>query len=168
MLLKEYQVTLFFYNPNIHPEEEYVRRLKEVQGWSNKIGLELIEGEYNHQNWQEAIKGLEAEREGGKRCIICYSLRLEKIAELASKQGYNSFATTLTISPHKKAENINPIGQKLAEEYQLEFIARDWKKQDGYKHACELSKAEGFYRQSYCGCEYSVRTKEEGLRIITS
>lgn len=154
-LSRDHQVTLFFYNPNIYPQEEYKRRFDEIERWSKKSGLDLIEGEYNHQKWLELVKGLENEPEDGKRCLICYEIRLAGTAKLAKEKGFEVFATTLTISPHKKVENVNPIGQKLASQYGLEFIAQDWKKQDGFKKACELSRQEGFYRQTYCGCIFS-------------
>jgi len=161
-LSNNHQVTLFFYNPNIYPKEEYERRFEEVKRWSKKANFDLIEGEYDHHKWLESVKGLENEIEGGERCIICYRLRLAETAKLAKEKGFEVFAATLTISPHKKAENINPIGQKLAQKYQLEFMAKDWKKQDGYKHARELSQEQNFYRQAYCGCEYSIRALEHG------
>ena len=156
-LVKNHQVTLFFYNPNIYPKEEYQRRLNEIRRWAEKEGLELIAGEYNHQKWLGSIKGLEGKAEGGRRCLICYEIRLSETAKVAQEKGFGFFATTLTISPHKKAENINPIGEGLASQFGLKFIAKDWKEQDGYKKACELSQQEGFYRQNYCGCEFSIK-----------
>jgi predicted adenine nucleotide alpha hydrolase (AANH) superfamily ATPase len=154
-LKKNHEVTLFFYNPNIFPQEEYDKRLNEVRKWAEKNDFELIEGPYVHLDWLQKILGYEKEKEGGLRCPICFSHRLEITAQLAKQNGYDIFATTLSISPHKNAETINRLGKEIAEKYQLNFYEADWKKNDGYRHSCQLAKAEGFYRQDYCGCEYS-------------
>ncbi len=156
-LKEDYDVTLFFYNPNIYPREEYEKRLNEIKRWSQKENIELIEGEFNQDDWFGKVKGLEKEPEGGARCAVCYKLRLKKTAKYAERNSFDVFTTTLTISPHKKAEIINPIGLKLGKDYEFEFIEADWKKQEGFKIACELSHQEGFYRQTYCGCKYSIR-----------
>lgn len=155
-LSKEYQVTLFYFNPNIFPEEEYLKRLNEAQKYLKKIEINLIEGEYNHQAWLEAIKGYENEPERGKRCHICYRFRLEKTALEAKKLNFDIFCSTLSISPHKDAQMINKIGLELAEQYNISYLESDWKKQEGFKKACDISREEGFYRQSYCGCEFSI------------
>ncbi|MBT4334960.1 epoxyqueuosine reductase QueH, partial [bacterium] len=107
--------------------------------------------------WCSKVKGLEQEPEGGVRCAVCYKKRLEETAKYASENDFHIFTTTLTISPHKKASIINSIGLKLSEDYNIEFIEADWKKQDGFKKACELSRQQGFYRQEYCGCKFSIR-----------
>ncbi|MBU1036508.1 epoxyqueuosine reductase QueH [Patescibacteria group bacterium] len=156
-LQKNYQVDLFFYNPNIYPESEYQRRLKEVRQWSDKNNLELIEGSYNHQEWLKKVLNLEKEPEGGLRCSVCFKQRLKNTAQFAKLNGYGIFATTLTISPHKNAELINQLGKSISVEHQIDFYEADWKKDDGFKHSCELAKVEGFYRQDYCGCEFSIR-----------
>jgi epoxyqueuosine reductase len=156
-LVKEYKVTLFYFNPNIFPEEEYQKRLAEAKKYLKKIKVDLIEGEYNHDLWLEKVKGYENEPERGKRCYICYKVRLEKTALEAKENGFDVFCSTLSISPHKDAEMINKIGLGLSEEYKIEYLASDWKKQEGFKKACDISREEGFYRQEYCGCEFSMR-----------
>ena len=156
-LSKEYKVTLFYFNPNIFPEEEYQKRLAEAKNYLKKIEIDLIEGEYNHDLWLEKIKGYENEPERGKRCQICYQMRLAKTASKAKELGFDVFCSTLSISPHKDAEMINKIGQKLSEEYKIEYLESNWKKQECFKKACDISREEGFYRQEYCGCEFSMK-----------
>ncbi|GFP21241.1 epoxyqueuosine reductase [Candidatus Hakubella thermalkaliphila] len=155
LLKHDFEVTPYFYNTNIHPQEEYERRFKEMMGLAEKIGVKLIQGEYDLERWFKATKGYENEREGGKRCEIGYYLRLEQTAIFASQSGYEYFTTTLSISPHKKAAVINFIGEDLACRYGLNFYSADFKKKDGYKISCQLSKEYGLYRQDYCGCVYS-------------
>ena len=147
----------YFYNPNIHPEEEYLLRLSEFRRYASIVGLEVIEGPYDTENWFNAIRGYEGEAEGGKRCEICYRERLEKTALAAKEKGYTHIATTLTIGPSKKANIINEIGEKAAEVYGLKFVSGDFKKCDGFKISCELSKQFSLYRQKYCGCTFSKR-----------
>jgi epoxyqueuosine reductase len=156
-LAKEYKVTLFYFNPNIFPEEEYQKRLSEAQKYLQKININLIEGEYDHQSWLEQVKGYEDEPERGKRCHICYQMRLEKTAQKAKELGFDVFCSTLSISPHKDAKMINQIGLELSEKYNIIYLESDWKKQEGFKKACNISREEGFYRQEYCGCEFSIR-----------
>lgn len=158
ILQDRFDLVLVFYGPNIHPIDEYLKRLESAKQLSEKIGLSIIELEYNPKDWYELIKGLEEEPEGGKRCKVCYSMRLERIAKFAKKNGYRNFTTTLTLSPHKPASVINPIGESIAKEYGLVFLAEDFKKKDGFKKSCQLSDEYGLYRQKYCGCEYSPRT----------
>jgi predicted adenine nucleotide alpha hydrolase (AANH) superfamily ATPase len=154
-LRENYAVTLFFYNPNIWPKEEHDRRFNVLIQWCKKENLELIEGQYNHNNWLSKVKGLENEPEGGRRCEICYQMRLEESARYAKENDFDCLATTLTSGRNKKASVINPIGQSVCEKYGIKFIAGDWKKQGGQEESCRLSKAEAMYRQDYCGCEYS-------------
>ena len=172
-LSKEYEVTLFYFNPNIFPAEEYQKRLAEVKSHCQKIGVDFIEGfsesnsgnqeldsevyKKEHSSWLEKVKGYENEPERGKRCHICYRIRLEKTASQAKELGFDVFCSTLSISPHKDAEMINKIGLELSEEYKIEYLESDWKKQEGFKKACNISREEGFYRQQYCGCEFSMR-----------
>lgn len=164
LLKHDFEVTTYFYNPNIHPQEEYERRLKEMRVLVEKTGVKLIQGEYDLERWFKATKGYEEEREGGKRCEICYRLRLEQTARFAIENGYDHFTTTLSISPHKKAAPINSIGEDLAQKYGLNFYSADFKKKDGYKISCQLSKEYGLYRQDYCGCTYSRAEREERQR----
>ncbi|MCD4704907.1 epoxyqueuosine reductase QueH [bacterium] len=156
-LQKEYEVTLFYFNPNIFPKEEYQKRFQEAQKYLKKIKVDLIEGKYDHNLWLEQVKGYEQEPERGKRCYICYQMRLEKTAKKAKELGFDIFCSTLSISPHKDAEMINQIGLELAEKYNIKYLESDWKKQEGFKKACDISREEGFYRQSYCGCEFSMK-----------
>ncbi|MFQ5816192.1 MAG: epoxyqueuosine reductase QueH [Candidatus Hydrothermarchaeaceae archaeon] len=162
-LMGSYDVTGFFYNPNIHPRDEYVHRLETARGYAGKIGVELLEGEYDVERWMEATRGYENEPEGGARCPICYRLRLEETAKRAKAGGYDYFATTLTISPHKKAAVINPIGMEMAEKYGVNFHGEDFKKKDGFGHSVEMSKEHGLYRQEYCGCVYSREERPKRL-----
>jgi len=154
----KYNITCYFYNPNIHPQEEYERRLLDVYKHCAKLDISLIHGEYDKNEWLGLVKGLESEPEGGQRCLKCYTMRLEQTAKIAKDRGFDIFASTLTISPHKKAEIINPIGQKLSEKYGVKFLEADFKKHDGFKCACDIAKSENFYRQNYCGCVYSQNT----------
>ena len=156
-LVDTFDVTLFYHNPNIHPQEEYLKRLEELRKYAEKYDLKLIETDYEPEVWHNYIKGYEKEPEGGKRCFLCYKLRLETTAKYAAENGFDYFTSTLSISPHKNAAKINEIGKELAEKHKLNFIEADFKKQDGFKKACELSRKEGFYRQEYCGCAYSMR-----------
>ena len=156
-LSEDYQVTLFFYNPNIWPEEEYLKRFNEVEKWSLKEGFALIEGRFNQSDWFESVKGLEEEPEAGARCPVCFNFRLAEAAKYASENNFEALASTLTIGRNKKADIINPIGRLLAEKYGLKFIEADWKKKGGQEESCRLAKEEDLYRQNYCGCKFSLR-----------
>ena len=159
-LVEDYQVTVFFYNPNIGPEDEYLLRLenqkKFLQEYDPKGTIGFIEGDYDSENYYAAVKGLEAEKEGGARCTECFKLRLLRTAELAAKLGFDLFTTTLTVSPHKNAELINAIGEQLAERAGVPWLHSNFKKKDGYLRSIRLSKEYGLYRQNYCGCIFSV------------
>jgi len=154
---KELQPTLFFYNPNIHPKSEYEKRIEEIKKWAELKGFELIVADYDVESWMELMRGLENEPEGGERCLKCYEMRLKKVAKYAKENGVELVTTTLTISPHKKAEVINRIGQEVCEKFGVKYWDSNFKKQDGYKKSCELSEELGFYRQNYCGCVYSMK-----------
>jgi hypothetical protein len=156
-LKKEYSITLYFYNPNIHKEDEYKKRLQEVKKIANKLKLPLITGRYSIDKWFRATKGLEKEKEGGKRCNTCFFLRLEDAAKAAKKHKFSIFTTTLTVSPYKNAAAINLIGKRLKEKHKVNFLEADFKKQDGYKKSIELSRKHKLYRQNYCGCIHSIR-----------
>jgi len=155
--LKNLDLTCYWYNPNIWPEKEYKKRKDECRKYCKKINIPFIEEEYEPEAWNKFIKGLEKEIEGGKRCDKCFELRLTKTAEFAKENNFDIFATTLTISPHKNSKQINKIGNRIADRYKLNFCETDWKKNDGYKKSCEISRYENFYRQNYCGCKYSLR-----------
>ena len=147
-----WEVTGLFYNPNIHPEEEYQKRLRETERLAREYQLPLLVGEYEQERWVELVKGLEDEREGGKRCATCFRMRLEKTKQLAQAKGYDKFTTTLSVSPHKNSSLINEIGVKIGGDL---YLVADFKKRDGFKRAIELAKEYTLYRQHYCGCIFS-------------
>lgn len=152
-----YNVTLYFYNPNIYPLEEYQKRLNELKDFADKNKIPLITEKADFQHWAEITKGLEFEPEKGKRCFVCYKMRLQKTAQKAEKLGFAYFTTTLSISPHKSYEMICEISKELEKQYKTCYLDVNLKKKDGYKKSIELSKMYGFYRQNYCGCKFSVR-----------
>lgn len=169
MVLSEYfEVTVFYYNPNIYPEEEYRMRVQEqarfVERFPVKHPVTFLEGHYDTERFYEMAKGLEQEPEGGKRCFACYELRLREAAGLAVRDGYDFFTTTLSISPLKNAQKLNEIGARLAEEYGVRYLFSDFKKKDGYKKSTEISREYGMYRQNYCGCVYSLRERNKAGR----
>lgn len=159
-----FEITVFYYNPNIYPETEYTKRILEQQKLIDdmdfKYPVSFVAGEYEKEKFYEMARGLEDVKEGGSRCMKCYELRLRETAELAKAGEYDYFTTTLSISPLKNAAKLNEIGQRLAEEYGVEYLVSDFKKKNGYKRSTELSKIYGLYRQDYCGCEFSQRQKK--------
>jgi len=158
-LREDYEVTGYFYNPNIHPEEEYRHRLEAAREAAGRLGVPLIEEMYEPKEFYEAVRGLEQEPENGARCPVCYRLRLGRTAEAARERGFEVIASTLTVGPTKKAAVIDPIGAEAAEKAGVRFLPGDWKKKDGFKRSCEMSRAFGLYRQHYCGCVFSMRDK---------
>jgi len=153
-LAPDYDVTIFFYNPNIQPYDEYIKRLDELKKLL-KIAhneTELIEGEYAHERFKALIVGMEQLPENTQRCDECYRLRLEETAITAKLGGFDFFATTLTLSSKKKASVINPIAEAFAHEYEIKAVLEDFKKKDGYNRSIELCNEYKLYRQSYCGC----------------
>jgi len=158
LLCEGHTVTGFFYNPNIHPADEYQRRLEAAKKAAGEWNIELVEGKYDRERWFESVKGQVYSPEGGKRCAICYRLRLEKTYEYMKRHMFNAFTTTLTVSPMKDALVVNEIGRDIGGD---KFICADFKKKGGFQRAGELSKEWGLYRQHYCGCVYS---QEEALR----
>ena len=158
-LSKFFDITLYFYNPNITPAEEYVYRAEELSRLVSEMGLEgavaLAVSEYNSDEFYNIAKGLEDAAEGGARCARCYRLRLEASAKYAKEQGFDYFTTTLSISPYKNSRWLNEIGAELSEIYGVRYLFSDFKKKNGYKRSCELSEIHGLYRQDYCGCEFS-------------
>lgn len=158
--LSEYfDITIFYYNPNISPEQEFFKRVGEQKRLITEMPLKrevkFIEGAYEPSRFFELAKGLEDIPEGGERCFKCYRLRLEKTAKAAKGGGFDYFTTTLSISPHKNAQVLNEIGAELSEKYGIAYLFSDFKKRNGYKRSCELSAEYGLYRQNYCGCVYS-------------
>ena len=160
-LSKYFDITVFYYNPNIYPEEEYRKRVQEITRLVNSMEFEhpvkLIEGRYDPQEFFRMAKGLKDIPEGGERCFRCYRQRMEEAARLAKEGGYDYFTTTLSISPLKNAARINEIGEELAEIYHVTHLPSDFKKKNGYKRSIELSHEYDLYRQNYCGCIYSRR-----------
>ena len=160
-----FEIDDYFYNPNISPQEEYRFRADELARLISEMPLQnpvhFVEGPYDPEHFYEAARGLEQAPEGGERCSGCFSLRLGKAALEAKARGCAYFATTLTISPLKNAEEINRIGQEIAEQYGVAYLPSDFKKRDGYKRSLELSEEHGLYRQNYCGCVFSKVQKEK-------
>lgn len=160
-----FKITIFYYNPNISPYEEFKKRVEEqkrlISSLPVKNKISFIEGNYDNELYEETIKGLEAEKEGGSRCHLCYKLRLEEAARLAKSNNFDYFTTTLSISPYKNAKVLNEIGIELQKQYDVNYLYADFKKKDGYKRSIELSKIYNLYRQDYCGCKYSVRTSKD-------
>lgn len=154
--LKEYfELTIYYYNPNIDTLEEFNHRLKEQVRYCEKVGIDCIESEYDKQSFLSVAKGKENEKEGGARCKECFYLRLKKTAQKAKEKGFDYFATTLTVSPLKNACLINEIGVKLENEFSVKYLVTDFKKDNGYLRSITLSKENDLYRQNYCGCEFS-------------
>jgi len=156
-LKEDFNVTFFFYNPNIHPPKEYIKRLEGVKTVSRTYSIPLIIGEYEAKEWFQLTKDLKDEPEGGMRCPVCFKMRLEKTAEKAKKLGFDFFGTTLTVSPHKNQYSINSIGLEIESLEKINFFQADFKKKDGFKKTVQLSKELNLYRQNYCGCVYSKR-----------
>lgn len=157
VLKEDFKVTLLFYNPNIFPEEEYKKRLEDANRIAKKFGLKVVELGYDHKKWLEMARGREADPERGERCKICYAERMEMAANFAKENGFDFFTTTLTVSPYKDARAVSLIGNELAQKYNVRYLDRDFKKQDGYKKSIQLSHELCIYRQNYCGCEFSFR-----------
>ena len=156
-LKDKYDLTIFYCNPNIFPKEEYEKRLSEQKRYAKLIGIEVIEAEWNEDEFLELVKGHELDKEGGDRCSICFNMRLSATARKAKELGYDLFATTLTVSPHKNTLVINSIGENISQEERIPFLPENFKKKDGYLHSIQLSKDAGLYRQNYCGCRFSIR-----------
>lgn len=154
-----FDMTMYFYNPNISPESELTFRGSELERLISEMPLsnhvELIREEYEHEKFLEIAKGMEQLPEGGERCFKCYELRLRKTAEFAKTNNFEYFSTTLSISPHKNAQKLNEIGERLSKEYGVPYLFSDFKKKNGYKRSCALSAEYNLYRQNYCGCIYS-------------
>ncbi len=156
-LKNDYDITIYYYNPNIDTNEEYQHRLSEQKRYCQIVGVPVVEDGYNSGDFLEKVKGFENEKEGGARCPICFKLRLQKTAQKAKALGFDIFGTTLTVSPHKNAEIINAIGKSVGYDEDIEFLEGNYKKQDGYKKSIEFSKKYNLYRQTYCGCKFSRR-----------
>lgn len=162
-LASEFDITIFYFNPNITDEEEYRRRKDTQMNFVNQYNLSrnrvsllhFTEGRYEPEEFFRAVIGHEGDSEGGNRCRICFRLRMEETAYEASIKGFDCFGTTLTVSPHKNYDTISQIGNRLSVKCRLQFLDRDFKKRNGYGRSVELSREYGLYRQKYCGCEFS-------------
>ena len=156
-----FEITVFYYNPNISPAEEYEKRAAEQQHLIRELPakhpITLVVGAYEPERFYAVSRGLETVPEGGERCFRCYRLRLEAAAKMAVEGGFDYFATTLTISPLKNAGKLNEIGEELSQIYKVEHLPSDFKKKNGYRRSVELSAEYGLYRQNYCGCVFSKR-----------
>jgi hypothetical protein len=158
LAISEIKTTVFFYNPNIHPKEEYEIRKDENKRFCEKLGFDFIDADYDKDNWFERVKGLEDEPERGARCIQCFDMRFERSALYAYEKGFKVYATTLGISRWKDIKQIDTSGIKAAEKYQeVTYWDFNWRKQGGSSRMIEISKREEFYQQEYCGCVYSLR-----------
>lgn len=158
-LQEHFDITIFFYNPNIYPKQEFLKRLlnqEKVSKFFNNI--KVVTPDYQEHEFLNNIKGLEKEKEGGLRCDKCFEIRLRQTAKYAKEKGYDIFGTTLTVSSHKNEQNINKIGKEIELQEGIEFLYSDFKKHDGYKRSIVLSNEMNLYRQNYCGCRFSIRT----------
>ena len=154
--IKEFfDITFYYYNPNIFPQEEYMLREQEF----DKLGVNIFAEEYNHDDFLKLVNGMEAEKEGGTRCQVCIALRLDKAFQYALLNNFDVVTTTLTISPHKDCEFINLLGENLQKKYGIKYLHADFKKQNGYLRSIQICKEREIYRQDYCGCEFSRPTK---------
>ncbi len=150
--------TVFFYNPNIHPQEEYLMRKNENKRFCKKMGIEFIDADYDTDNWFERVKGLENEPERGRRCSLCFDMRFERTALFAHENKFELFTSSLGISRWKNMDQINSSGHTAAQKYQkLKYWDFNWRKKGGTQRMIEISKKEKFYQQEYCGCVYSLR-----------
>ncbi len=164
-LSRYFKITVLYYNPNIFPKEEYEYRISEQERLIDSMqfvnDVKLIASGYTPEDFYSAVKGNENEPEGGKRCRLCFNVRLRYTAALAKKMNFDYFTTTLSISPLKNAEVLNKLGAEIGKEYGVEYLQSDFKKRNGYKRSVELSKEYGLYRQDYCGCIYSKMEREK-------
>ncbi|NQT47758.1 MAG: epoxyqueuosine reductase QueH [Chloroflexi bacterium] len=158
LLQEGHEVTGFFFNPNIHPSEEYSRRLDVAYRVSREMGYLLKVGDYRPQEWLKETLPFRNDPEGGRRCEVCFRIRLRETYRQLSELGGDMFATTLTVSPHKPAKAVNRIGKEIGGEL---FLERDFKKREGFKRSIELAKQWNLYRQDYCGCIYSFRERRD-------
>jgi len=156
-----FDITIFYYNPNISPKEEYEKRKEEqirlINEMPTKNKVSILDCDYDNDLYEKTISGLEKEPEGGRRCYKCFMLRLDKTAKEAKDNNFDYFSTTLSVSPYKNSKVINEIGIELQDKYNIKWLYSDFKKKDGYKKSILLSKEYNLYRQNYCGCKYSKK-----------
>lgn len=165
-----FDITVFYYNPNIEPYEEYELRKEEQKRFlfELNLGIKFEDCDYEHEEFKNISKGLENLKEGGLRCHKCYKLRLLKTATKAIALNYDYFGTTLTVSPYKNSQVLNKIGEEIEKELNIKYLYSDFKKKEGYKKSIELSKEYNLYRQNYCGCIYSKQESENKRNILSS
>ena len=160
-LSKFFDITLYFYNPNMDSEDEYEKRFKEFEKIVERFkGVKVVHTKYDASEYYDKIRGYEDCKEGGERCMICYRLRLENSMNYAIENNFDYFASTLSISPYKNAEKLNAIGEEIAKDKNVKYLVNDFKKRGGYKRSTELSAEMGLYRQNFCGCIYSKQERE--------
>lgn len=159
-LTDQYEVEGYFYNPNIHPLEEYRRRGAAMKDLSEAVSFSYREGIYNPERWFKETEGMEDEPEKSRRCVQCIRMRLKETARAAKEGGFDLFAAVLTVSPHKDTDMINRLGEEAGRLHGVEYLPTDLKKKDGFRRSVELSKQYKLYRQEYCGCVYSIRDKD--------
>ncbi|MGN0601098.1 MAG: epoxyqueuosine reductase QueH [Oscillospiraceae bacterium] len=164
-LSQYFKITVFYYNPNIYPKEEYLKRVAEqkrlISQLPAKNPVDFIEGRFDDKEFYSAVKGLENIPEGGERCFACYKLRLEETAKIAKEKNFDWFTTTLSISPYKNAQKLNEISTELSQIYQVKNLPADFKKKEGYKRSITLSAEYNLYRQDYCGCVFSQQERSD-------
>ena len=167
-----FKITVFYYNPNIYPEEEYTKRVEEQRRFIEKLPakhkIEFVEGVFEKERFYEIVKGYENCKEGGERCFLCYELRLAETAKIAKQMGMDYFTTTLSISPLKNSDKLNEIGEKVGLQYGIAHLSSDFKKKNGYKRSVELSNEYEMYRQYYCGCVYSKMERDKEIAEKTN
>ncbi len=166
-LVKYFDITVYYYNPNIYPETEYLHRKNEqirlINLLKNDYNIDYIDTEYDYKEYLNFVNVIPFNKEGDKHCYNCYLYRMDKTASVAVENGYDYFTTTLSVSPYKQSDYINEIGQSLEQKYGIKYLYSNFKKQDGYKKSIELSKKYDLYRQNYCGCVYSLQTQENKI-----
>lgn len=165
-----FEITIYYYNPNIYPEEEYQRRINElkkfISNYKSINKINLIEEKYDTNDYYKAVKGYEKLGERSERCYKCYEFRMKNACKYAKENNFDYFTTTLSISPYKNSNWINEIGSNLEKKYDIKYLYADFKKKNGYKRSLELSKEYGLYRQDYCGCVYSKQERENNLKVL--
>ena len=162
--MPEFEILVYYYNPNIYPEAEYEKRKAEQIRYIGLLGnsrVKFVDADYVQEDYFRAVQGLENEKEGGGRCAKCFYLRLLETCFKAQDESADMFGTTLTVSPHKNAELINAIGLQIQSMFGVKFLVADFKKKDGYKRSIVISKENNIYRQNYCGCKFSIWDKNE-------
>ncbi len=160
-----YDLMVYFYNPNIYPEQEYIKRKEEVIKVCKEWNVSMIDADYETSVWNKHVAGLEKESEGGVRCTTCFAMRLQKAGEYATKNNFDIFATTLTSGRNKKADVIHPLGSSIAKNFGLKFLDVDWKKDGRQEKGRRMIKDRGIYRQDYCGCRFSLENRTQNSNV---